>query len=137
MGQETNGFKGRVDLTTEWQRISHTYTNRYTQHYAFVFYQMLGTCSPGDKVYVRLPKLEKGNVATDWTPAPEDNNAFVKNTEFSNKFNESARGITNQLSALENYKNQDGARTANLQIWVQNNTANQLNAERRNIEKWG
>ena len=136
VGQETNGFKGRVDLTTNWQRISHTFTNKYTQHYAFVFYQMIGTCSPGDKVYVRLPKLEIGNVATDWTPAPEDNNAFVKNTEFSNKFNENARGITNQLTALENYKNQDGARVANMQIWVQNNTANQLTAERRNIEKW-
>ena len=136
VGQETNGFKGRVDITTQWQRISHTFTNKYTQHYAFVFYQMLGTCSPGDKVYVRLPKLEIGNVATDWTPAPEDNNTFVKNTEFSNKFNENARGITNQLTALENYKNQDGARVANMQIWVQNNTANQLTAERRNIEKW-
>ena len=136
VGQETNGFKGRVDITTQWQRISHTFTNKYTQHYAFVFYQMIGTCSPGDKVYVRLPKLEIGNVATDWTPAPEDNNAFVKNTEFSNKFNENARGITNQLTALENYKNQDGARVANMQIWVQNNTANQLTAERRNIEKW-
>ena len=65
-----------------------------------------------------------------------DNKGFVKNTEFSSKFTESARGITNQLSALENYKNQDGARIANLQIWAQNNIANQLTAERRNIEKW-
>ena len=65
-----------------------------------------------------------------------DAKGYVKNTEFSNKFNESARGITNQLSALENYKNQDGVRTANLQIWVQNNTANQLTTERRNIESW-
>lgn len=65
-----------------------------------------------------------------------DNKGYVKNTEFSNKFNESARGITNQLTALENYKNQDGVRVANLQIWAQNNTANQLTAERRNIEKW-
>ena len=136
VGQETNGFKGRVDITTQWQRISHTFTNRYTQHYAFVFYQMIGTCSPGDKVYVRLPKLEKGNVATDWTPAPEDNNDFVKNTEFSSKFTESARGITNQLSALETYKNQDGVRVANMQIWAQNNTANQLTAARRSIESW-
>lgn len=72
VGQETNGFKGRVDITTQWQRISHTFTNRYTQHYAFVFYQMIGTCAPGDKVYVRLPKLEKGNVATEWSPAYED-----------------------------------------------------------------
>ena len=136
VGQETNGFKGRVDITTQWQRISHTFTNRYTQHYAFVFYQMIGTCSPGDKVYVRLPKLEKGNVATDWTPAPEDINDFVKNTEFSSKFTESARGITNQLSALETYKNQDAVRVANMQIWVQNNTANQLTAARRSIESW-
>ena len=65
-----------------------------------------------------------------------DNKGFVKNTEFSSKFTESARGITNQLTALENYKNQDGVRTANLQIWVQNNTANQLTAARRSIESW-
>ena len=136
VGQETNGFKGRVDLTTNWQRISHTFTNRYTQHYAFVFYQMLGTCSPGDKVYVRLPKLEKGNVATDWTPAPEDNNAFVKNTEFSNKFNENAQGINRQLTALEQYKNQEGVRTNSLKQWTQENTASQLNSTRQGIERW-
>lgn len=136
VGQQTNGFKGRVDITTEWQRISHTFTNRYNQRYNFGFYKMIGTCSPGDKIYIRLPKLEKGNIATDWTPAPEDNNAFIKNTEFSSKFTESAREITNQLSALETYKNQDGARTANLQIWAQNNTANQLTAARRSIESW-
>ena len=65
-----------------------------------------------------------------------DSKGYVKNTEFSNKFNESARGITNQLSALETYKNQDGVRTANLQIWAQNNTANQLTAARRSIESW-
>ena len=65
-----------------------------------------------------------------------DNKGFVKNTEFSSKFNESARGITNQLSALENYKNQDGVRVANMQIWAQNNTANQLTAARRSIESW-
>ena len=136
VGQETNGFKGRVDVTTQWQRISHTFTNRYTQHYAFVLYQMLGTCSPGDKIYIKLPKLEKGNIATDWTPAPEDNNAFVKNTEFSNKFNENAQGINRQLTALEQYKNQEGVRTNLLKQWTQENTANQLTAARRSIESW-
>ena len=65
-----------------------------------------------------------------------DSKDFVKNTEFSSKFTESARGINNQLSALETYKNQDGVRTANLQIWVQNNTANQLTVARRSIESW-
>ena len=65
-----------------------------------------------------------------------DSKGYVKNTEFSSKFTESARGITNQLSALETYKNQDGVRVANMQIWAQNNTANQLTAARRSIESW-
>ena len=65
-----------------------------------------------------------------------DNKGYVKNTEFSNKFNENAQGINRQLEALETYKNQDGVRTANLQIWAQNNTANQLTAARRSIESW-
>lgn len=65
-----------------------------------------------------------------------DNKGFVKNTEFSSKFTESAKGINNQLSALETYKNQDGVRVANMQIWAQNNTANQLTAARRSIESW-
>ena len=65
-----------------------------------------------------------------------DNKGYIKNTEFSSKFTESARGINNQLSALETYKNQDGVRVANMQIWAQNNTANQLTAARRSIESW-
>ena len=65
-----------------------------------------------------------------------DSKDFVKNSEFSSKFTGSARGIINQLSALETYKNQDGVRVANLKIWAQNNTANQLTAERRSIESW-
>ena len=135
VGFETNGLR-RVDISTQWKRISHTFINKFTNYYAFVFYHPTTNFNNGDKIYIRLPKLEIGNVATDWTLAPEDNNAFVKNTEFSNKFTENARSINNQLSALETYKNQDGVRVANMQIWVQNNTANQLTAERRNIEKW-
>lgn len=72
VGQETNGSKVRVDITTQWQRISHTFTNRFTNFYAFVCYGMIGTYSPGDKIYIKLPKLEKGDVATEWSPAYED-----------------------------------------------------------------
>ena len=135
VGFESNG-QTKVDVTTNWKRYSHTFVNRFTNYYMFTFNNPTINFNNGDKIYIRLPKLEKGNVATDWTPAPEDNNAFVKNTEFSSKFNENARGITNQLTALETYKNQDAVRVANMQIWTQNNTANQLTAARRSIESW-
>ena len=98
VGQETNGFKGRVDITTQWQRISHTFTNRYTQWLSFVFYQMIGTCSPGDKIYIRLPKLEKGNVATEWSPAYEDLQAhsLTANLRFEGTY---INNITNNVKA--------------------------------------
>ena len=135
VGFETNGLR-RVDISTQWKRISHAFINKFTNYFAFVFYHPTTNFNNGDKIYIRLPKLEKGNVATDWTPAPEDNNAFVKNTEFSNKFNENAQGINRQLTALEQYKNQEGVRTNLLKQWTQENTANQLTAARRSIESW-
>ena len=134
IGFETNGLR-RVDISTQWQRISHTFINKFTNYYAFVFYHPTTNFNNGDKIYIRLPKLEKGNVATDWTLAPEDNNAFVKNTEFSNKFNENAQGINRQLTALEQYKNQDGSRTETLKQWVQRDTASQLSGERTEINR--
>ena len=134
VGFETNGLR-RVDISTQWKRISHTFINKFTNYYAFVFYHPTTNFNNGDKIYIRLPKLEKGNVATDWTPAPEDNNAFVKNTEFSNKFNENAQGINRQLTALEQYKNQDGSRTETLKQWVQRDTASQLSRERTEINR--
>lgn len=135
VGFESNG-QTKVDVTTNWKRYSYTFVNRFSNYYMFTFNSPAINFNNGDKIYIRLPKLETGNIATDWTPAPEDNNDFVKNTEFGSKFTESARGITNQLTALETYKNQDAVRVANMQIWVQNNTANQLTAARRSIESW-
>ncbi len=135
VGFESNG-QTKVDVTTDWKRYSYTFVNRFSNYYMFTFNSPTINFNNGDKIYIKLPKLETGSIATDWTPAPEDNNDFVKNTEFSSKFTESARGITNQLSALETYKNQDAVRVANMQIWAQNNTANQLTAARRSIESW-
>ena len=49
VGQETNGFKGRVDITTQWQRISHTFTNKIHTTLCFCVLSNDRTCSPGDK----------------------------------------------------------------------------------------
>lgn len=109
VGQTTNGKKGRVDITTQWQRISHTFTNRYTNYYAFIFYGMIETCSPGDKIYIKLPKLEKGNVATDWTPAPED---VEQNVNELNTWKQTATETLNTVSSGLN----DSVRHSQLQI---------------------
>ena len=65
-----------------------------------------------------------------------DNKGYVKNTEFSSKFNDNAQGINRKLDALETYKNQDGTRTSALKQWTQENTASQLSTVRSSIESW-
>ena len=87
VGFETNGLK-QVDITTEWQKISHTFINKFTNVFAFVFYNPTANFNNGDKIYIRLPKLEKGNVATEWSPAYEDLQAhsLTANLRFEGKY---------------------------------------------------
>lgn len=66
-------FNSFVDMTTEWSRYSVTFTptgpnENFVQSYLAFF----GTYDTGRFPHVRKVKLEKGNRATDWTPAPED-----------------------------------------------------------------
>lgn len=59
--------KGTIGST--WSRISQTgHVNEGVKHVVMYFDT---SDSPLD-VYIKLPKLETGNIPTDWTPAPED-----------------------------------------------------------------
>ena len=82
VGFETNGQKS-VEVKQYWQRITHTFVNRFSQWYQFTFYSSNINFNVGDKVYIRFPKLEKGNVATEWIVAPEDVSLLKETTESS------------------------------------------------------
>jgi hypothetical protein len=61
-----SGGLGQVDLTNDWQRISNTFrVNTSTD--AWVIYANNSTL-----LKVKNIKIEKGSVATPWSPAPED-----------------------------------------------------------------
>lgn len=61
-------IKGAVG--NNWSRVSQTGHVNEPQYKTVLMY-FDTTDSPLD-VYIKLPKLEIGNVPTDWTPAPED-----------------------------------------------------------------
>jgi hypothetical protein len=70
------GSLGATDfvLTTDWVRYtavvtSYSDANTNISHSSCYFW---GTTGNKGNVYIALPKLEKGSVATPWTPAPED-----------------------------------------------------------------
>lgn len=68
MGCESGGTTN-FDLTTSWAKYTHTWVFSDETLQSFVWYV---TFLIGEILWVRDFKIEEGNIATDWTPAPED-----------------------------------------------------------------
>ncbi len=73
-------------------------------------------------------KIEKGNVATDWSPAPEDTDGVI--TEAKATFERTAQGLRTDLSAIQEYVNKDGQRQEALQRYAREESAKQATAVR-------
>ena len=78
-------------------------------------------------------KIEKGNVATDWSPAPEDTEGLI--TEAKATFERTAQGLRIDLSAIQEYVNKDGQRKEELQRYSREESARQVNAVRELIAR--
>ena len=59
-----------VSPTTEWKRYTYTFTSGNST--ATASCSLFAKNAISGYLYLRNPKLEYGNKATDWTPAPED-----------------------------------------------------------------
>lgn len=75
-------------LTKEWVQYSFTFTvtdsilkTSGTGITYFGFEISAKNIDKGKYVYFACPKLELGNIATDWTPAPEDVDADISNAQ--------------------------------------------------------
>lgn len=78
-------------------------------------------------------KIEKGNVATDWSPALEDTEGLI--TEAKATFEQTAQGLRTDLSAIQEYVNKDGQRQEVLRRYTRDESARQVNAVREQISR--
>lgn len=78
-------------------------------------------------------KIEKGNVATDWSPAPEDTDGLI--TEAKAIFERTAQGLRTDLSAIQDYVNKDGQRQEALQRYTREESARQATAVRELVTR--
>ena len=78
-------------------------------------------------------KIEKGNVATDWSPAPEDTDGLI--TEVKATFERTAQGLRTDLSAIQEYVNKDGQRQEALQRYTREESAKQATAVRELVTR--
>lgn len=65
------------------------------------------TFSGYETIYISSFKLEKGLVATDWTPAPEDSYSKEDFKLFNAKYTQDVTGMTGRLTTVENTKLND------------------------------
>lgn len=93
------------NLSTEWQRVSHTFA--ITEDVVSPAYFVIpnGTNSTGS-LQICGYKLEKGNKATDWTPAPEDveNRITTVETNFEIREGQISSKVTEATVAASNAK---------------------------------
>ena len=82
---------------------------------------------------VRRIKLEKGTLATDWSPAIEDTEGLI--TEAKATFERTAQGLRTDLSAIQEYVNKDGQRQEALQRYSREESAKQATAVRELVTK--
>ena len=78
-------------------------------------------------------KIEKGNVATDWSPAIEDVESQI--TEARTEFKQTADGLSTKMAAVETYVGQDNQRQETLQRYAREESARQVNAVRELVTR--
>ena len=131
------GLKTSADITPsrEWQRFTFTgplvFPNddsRYSRG-EMALYDYAGN----NNYSVRRIKLEKGTLATDWSPAPEDTDGLI--TEAKATFERTAQGLRTDLSAIQEYVNKDGQRQEALQRYSREESAKQATAVRELVTK--
>ena len=131
------GLKASADITPskDWQRFTFTgpviFPNddpRYSRG-EMALYDYAGN----NNYSVRRIKLEKGTLATDWSPAIEDTDGLI--TEAKAAFERTAQGLRTDLSAIQEYVNKDGQRQDVLQRYAREESARQANAVRELVNR--
>ena len=131
------GIKASGDITPskEWQRFTFTgsviFPNddpRYARG-EMALYDYGGNNSYS----VRRIKLEKGTLATDWSPALEDTDGLI--TEAKATFERTAQGLRTDLSAIQEYVNKDSQRQEALQRYTREESARQATALREQVSR--
>ena len=105
-GQEGSVTKDFV-LTTNWTKYTYTYNKDNLNTNAIVFYTRENASNGA--FYIHSIKLEYGNKATDWTPAPEDIDSAISTvdgkfvnysttSQMNSAINQKANEITSTVS---------------------------------------
>jgi len=78
-------------------------------------------------------KIEKGTIATDWSPAIEDVETQI--TEARTEFKQTADGLSTKMAAVETYVGQDNQRQESLRRYTREESARQATTVRELVAR--
>ncbi|VKN83047.1 PblB [Streptococcus pneumoniae] len=84
-------------------------------------------------LYLKKPKVSKGRLKSDWSPALEDTEGLI--TEAKATFERTAQGLRTDLSAIQEYVNKDGQRQEALRTYSREESARQATAVRELVNR--
>ncbi|MCY7157524.1 hypothetical protein MK525_03365 [Streptococcus gallolyticus subsp. gallolyticus] len=94
-----------ITITNEWQKLSATF--KVTQKMvasqskvSWVGFEQTSNSEDGKFVYYACNKLERGNIPTDWTPAPEDYDSKLATAQ--SEIKQTTDSIKASVSSLDN-----------------------------------
>jgi predicted nucleic acid-binding Zn-ribbon protein len=156
-------LSGDITLTNEWQKLSVTF--KVTEQMVssqnklnWVGFEQTTNCEDGKYVYYACNKLERGNIATDYSPNEADieskvaeykqtadqNYASLQTTvqnldgtvqQNKTVADQTAKGFSTRIESLETYKDGETTRANQYFELAKTETARQLTAERTAIAK--
>ncbi|HEM4278020.1 hypothetical protein HO431_03090 [Streptococcus suis] len=114
-GSKYSGLWKNLTVTTEWQRFHVTFTpTEGTMSLANSYLAFYGTYGTGVKPIIRRAKIERGAIATDWSPAPEDQQSYADTKIAEYKTTVDGRFATLQSQKANQVDLQTVRETANL-----------------------
>ena len=127
----------RFTLFADWQRYYVVYKLAdapadATSIYKHVLFRH-NTRSTTDEIWLAGVKLERGNLATDYSENPEDTEGLITDAKAS--FERTAQGLRTDLSAIQEYVNKDGQRQETLQRYAREESARQVSAVRELVTR--
>ena len=142
------GSLGRVDLTNDWQRISNTFrVNTISGNWTIY-------ANNSTLLKVKHIKIERGSVATPWTPAVEDTSAEIKSAkdaaiqvasdqinlhvnELSTQFDDKLNKRVNEVKTASEKFTSDGIEQTVTKITDVKNDVNNVNSKLDNLRVGG
>lgn len=120
LGNEQNGIL-YCDITTEWNKFTHTFTANSNTHYQFIFYTA-NADNPwivGDIISYHSLILVEGDKAPTWVPAPEDVDASIKTvSDKTSTLEQTVNGFSGRISSIETTANNASSKVTEITATV-------------------